>query len=490
MYSLLWLALSSFVFSVILTPLCRNAFRRLGVVDHPDGQRKLHSEPIPRIGGIPIALSCFAAYAILLASPLAARSIIHQNSSLVLKLLPAAALVFAVGLLDDLFGLKPWQKLAGQLGASGIAFWAGVRIIGIAGHPIDLWWSFPLTLLWLIACANAFNLIDGVDGLASGVGFFATLTMILAAFLQNNVPLAMATIPLAGALLAFLRYNFNPASIFLGDSGSLLVGFLLGCYGIIWSQKSATLLGMTAPLMALAIPLLDAGLAIVRRYFRHQPIFEGDRGHIHHRLLDLGFTPRRVVLLLYAVSGLFAGLSLLQSVAPNRYSGVIIILFCAVTWIGVQNLGYVEFGMASRMLFAGAFRRMLNGQLCLRSFEQSLSSARNIDDFWAAIREASKTLGFNEVRLQLGDEVYRDYVGDSLPQDCWQLRVPLADLGYLNLTREFHSQTLPGIIAPLVDVIQSQFQIKCTEFELAASTLPTHAMPHRLSVSRAAGRAN
>src|SRR5262245_11992757 len=490
MYSLLWLALSSFIFSIVLTPLCRNAFRRLGVMDRPDGRRKLHSEPIPRIGGIPIALSCLAAYAILIASPLAALSIIQQNSLLVLKLLPAAALVFVIGLLDDLFGLKPSQKLIGQLLASSLAFWAGVRVIGISGHPIDIWWSFPLTLLWLIACANAFNLIDGVDGLASGVGFFATLTMILAAFLQNNVPLAMATIPLAGALLAFLRYNFNPASIFLGDSGSLLIGFLLGCYGIIWSQKSATLLGMTAPLMALAIPLLDAGLAIVRRYFRHRPIFEGDRGHIHHRLLDRGLTPRRVVLLLYSVSGLFAGFSLLQSVAPNRYTGAVIILFCAVTWIGVQNLGYVEFGMAGRMLFAGAFRRMLNGQLSLLSFEQSLAAARNVNDFYSAIREASKTLGFSEVRLQLADDVYRDYVGHSLPHNCWQLRIPLADLGYLNLTREFHSPTLPMTIAPLVDIIQNQFQLKRRNFEFTASTLPTHAIPHRRSVGRAAGRAN
>src|SRR5262245_64724034 len=118
--------------------------------------------------------------------------------------------------------------------------------------------------------------------------------MILAAFLQNNVPLAMATIPLAGALLAFLRYNFDPASIFLGDCGSLLIGFLLGCYGVLWSQKSATLLGMTAPLMALAIPLMDVCLSIVRRFIRHQPIFGADRGHIHHMLLARGFTVRRV----------------------------------------------------------------------------------------------------------------------------------------------------------------------------------------------------
>ena len=130
------------------------------------------------------------------------------------------------------------------------------------------------------------------------------------------------------------------------------------------------------------------------------------------------------------------------------------------------------------MLLAGAFRRMLNGHLCLRSFEQSLQRPGTVGDFWAAIRETSKTLGFSEVRLQLGDEVYQDQVGASLQQDCWQLRVPLADVGYLNLTREFHSQTLPMTVAPLVDIIQSQFQLKSAQFGFAASTLPAHAIPH------------
>jgi UDP-GlcNAc:undecaprenyl-phosphate/decaprenyl-phosphate GlcNAc-1-phosphate transferase len=179
-----------------------------------------------------------------------------------------------------------------------------VRIVSIGGAPTDAWWNVPLTILWLLACMNAFNLVDGLDGLAVGVGLFATLTVFTAAMMQHNMVLAVATFPLAGALLAFLCYNFNPATIFLGDSGSLLIGFLLGCYAAIWSNKSATLLGMTAPLMALSIPLLDVALAIVRRFLRRQPIFAADRGHIHHRLLDRGFTPRRVVLMLYGLCGL------------------------------------------------------------------------------------------------------------------------------------------------------------------------------------------
>ena len=182
----------------------------------------------------------------------------------------------------------------------------------VVGHGTDnWWWTLPLTLLWLVACMNAFNLIDGVDGLASGLGLFATVTTFVAALLQKNVPLALATIPLAGALLGFLRYNFNPASIFLGDSGSLLIGFLLGCFGVIWSQKSATFLGMTAPLMTLAIPLLDVCLSVVRRYMRHEPLFKADRGHIHHRLLDRGFTPRRVA---------WSSTGYARSEPPSRYS--------------------------------------------------------------------------------------------------------------------------------------------------------------------------
>ena len=157
---------------------------------------------------------------------------------------------------------------------------------------ISPWLSLPLTLLWLVGCANAFNLIDGIDGLATGAGLFATVTILIGALLSNNVPLALATVPLAGALLGFLRYNFNPASIFLGDSGSLTIGFLLGCYGVLWSQKGATMLGMTAPLMALAVPLLDTGLAVARRFLRHQPIMSGDAAHIHHRLLARGLTPK------------------------------------------------------------------------------------------------------------------------------------------------------------------------------------------------------
>ena len=161
------------------------------------------------------------------------------------------------------------------------------------------------------------------------MGLFATITVLISALMTQSLQLALVTVPLVGALLGFLRYNFDPASVFLGGiAGSLLIGFLLGCYAILWSHKSATILGMTAPLMAMSIPLLDVGLSIVRRFLRHQPIFGADRGHIHHKLLDRGLTPRRAAILLYLASGLAAAFSLLQSeVSPNEFQGLIIVLF-------------------------------------------------------------------------------------------------------------------------------------------------------------------
>jgi UDP-GlcNAc:undecaprenyl-phosphate GlcNAc-1-phosphate transferase len=210
--------------------------------------------------------------------------------------------------------------------------------------------------LWLLACTNAFNLIDGLDGLAAGVGLFATITTLCAALIHGNLELALATAPLAGALIGFLRYNSNPASIFLGDCGSLSIGFLLGCYAVLWSQKSATLLGMTAPIIVLAVPMVDVVLSIIRRFLSQKAIFGADRGHIHHRLLDLGLTPRRAVLIVYCFCACAASVSLVQSTFHNHYSAFFVLLFCIGTCFAIANLGYTEFRVAGQLLLKAAFQ--------------------------------------------------------------------------------------------------------------------------------------
>ena len=464
MHSLLWLGFRAFLISLVLTPICRDVFRSYGVVDEPDHVRKVHRYPIPRVGGLAIAISYLAAYLVVRpdeGSPLA------LQLSLVWKLLPGAALVLAIGLLDDLFNLRAWQKLIGQLGAAGLACWGGVRILYIAHTFTNAWWNVPLTMLWLLACMNAFNLVDGLDGLAAGVGLFATLTVFIAAIMQHNMVLAVATLPLAGALLGFLCYNFNPATIFLGDSGALLIGYLLGCYAVIWGNKSATLLGMTAPLMALSIPLLDVALAIVRRFLRQQPIFTADRGHIHHQLLDRGLTPRRVVLVLYGLCGLAAAFSLLQGVI-HSFAGALLLLFGVFVLLGIQYLGYAEFDLAGRLLFSGEFQRTVSAQLDLRKFRAALAAARTPAACWEVIRKDCAKFGFQHARLCLAGEFY-EYTAEDAEASGWTVRVPLSNADYAVLCRPFACTLLPMVVAPFVDLLRQTLVEKFPESTVEAA---------------------
>jgi UDP-GlcNAc:undecaprenyl-phosphate GlcNAc-1-phosphate transferase len=465
MYSLLALGCSSFLFAFLLTPLVRNLFARMGMVDEPDRRRKFHAIGIPRVGGIPLVAAYIAAFAVVLLVEFKGGLIVLKGLPFAYRLLPAASVVFLTGLLDDLVGLRPWQKLMGQLCASGLAIWAGVHIQRFDGLVFGPLWGIPVTLVWLIGCTNAFNLIDGVDGLAAGIGLFATVTTLVAALIHGNMELAFATAPLAGALLGFLRFNFNPASIFLGDSGSLLIGFLLGCFGVIWSQKSATLLGMTAPLMALSIPLLDTGITIVRRFLHHKPIFEADNGHIHHQLLARGFTPRRVALLLYGVCGLAAAFSLLQSVVHQRYSGLVIVIFCAAAWMGVQHLGYVEFGMAGRMVLRGGFRRVLAAQLILRKLEQDMGHARTPEACWQTVWEAAQQLGFTAARASLAGVIYSNQCAEPNEAPSWTIRIPLTATDYFNLTRPMDSLAESSAWASLIEMVHKSLLLRLPFFE-------------------------
>ena len=352
------LAVCSFVLALLLTPLLRDLALRRGWVDEPDNHRKLHKGPIPRIGGIAIVLAYVGSFSLLLSFHVEQSAAIQNALPLVAKLLPAVAVVFATGLLDDCIGLKPWQKLLGVSFAAALACLGDIQIHGIAYHPLHPYVGIPLTIIWLVGCANAFNLIDGVDGVATGLGLLATLTTLGAALWHGDTGLVMATVPLAGALLGFLRFNFNPASVFLGDCGSLTIGFLLGCCAVIWSHKAVTLLGMTAPLMALSVPLLDMSLAIVRRLLLLRPIFSADRGHIHHRLSrSRSHTtscrtaairrqqPRRM-LRTFQCAVTDAGLP-------------VTILFCGVVWMAVQFLRYHEFGIVGRFLRENNVRSMV-----------------------------------------------------------------------------------------------------------------------------------
>jgi UDP-GlcNAc:undecaprenyl-phosphate GlcNAc-1-phosphate transferase len=449
MYSLLFLALASLLLSIIVTPLVRSLALRLHLIDRPDPSRKPDYRPIPRVGGIAVAFSFVSSYFLWWLTPLHGIWTLQDNVSLILKLIPAVALVFLIGMLDDLIGLTAWLKFAGQIIAASIAYFAGVQVMGFGGAAFtQWWWTLPATVLWLVACTNAINLIDGIDGLAAGLSLVATLSMLLGAALSHNVLLAFATVPLAGCLLGFLRYNFNPATVYLGDSGSLFIGFLLGCCGVLSSQKSATILGMTAPLLALAIPLLDTSLAIVRRFLRRQPIFTADRGHIHHRLLDRGLKPRNVALVLYGVGALAAVFSLVS--ANNHLEVPVIIVFGVVTWIGIQRVGFTEFDTAGRLIMRGHFRGLLSSQIVIDSLRDRLKTAETTDDCWRILESTYQELGFSWIQLRFAGQMFST---KECPPNCWRIEIPLKEPDHILLSHPLQTAVNPCHVAVLAEVL-------------------------------------
>lgn len=460
MVSLLFLGALSVLLSLVITPVVRGAFHRMNILDHPDQERKRHTRPVPRVGGLAIVLSYGLAFLILLPTHASGASMVRSALPFIWRLVPAASLVFLTGLIDDIFGLRPLHKMGGQFAAALAAYVAGIQIT-TGGHLLH-WWSCPLTLIWLMACMNAFNLIDGMDGLASGIGLVASTTTLLAALIQRNVPLALAILPLAGALLGFLRYNFNPATIFLGDSGSLFVGFLLGCCAVVWSEKSATILGMAAPLIALGIPLLDTALAIGRRFLRGKPIFSGDRGHIHHRLLESGLSPRQVALRLYALCAVCALLSL--CVTKHRQEVVVIGIFCVAVWVGVQRLHYAEFDLAGRLIAEGWLHQLINSQILLRAFEAKLQDAETAEECWSALRQSYRDFGFIEIRAELGSRTYSDtrHYGGRF----WGVEITLSPNVRISLGACRPSQK-QRVYAPYVDAICTVMEAKLASFQPA-----------------------
>jgi UDP-GlcNAc:undecaprenyl-phosphate GlcNAc-1-phosphate transferase len=459
MFSLLFLGAVSVLISLVITPVVREAFRRMNILDHPDQERKHHAHPVPRVGGIAIVLAYGMSFLVLFSTHSSGAAMVRSALPFIWKLVPAASLVFLTGLVDDVFGLKAWHKIAGQGAGALAAYLAGIHITSVGGGHLLHWWSGPLTVLWLMACMNAFNLIDGLDGLASGIGLVAAMTTLLAALIELNVPLALAILPLAGCLLGFLPYNFSPATIFLGDSGSLFVGFLLGSFAVVWSEKSATMLGMAAPLIAFGIPLLDTVLAVGRRFLRGRPIFSPDRAHIHHRLLDLGLSVRQVALQLYGLCAVFALLSLF--VANHLQELVIIGIFCIAVWIGVQRLHYVEFDVAGRLLSEGWFHHMINGEILLRNFETKLHAAETPDECWSALQQSYREFGFVEIHAELGSSSY------SEARECgrrfWQVEILLPPNARIALGACTPSKS-ERVFAPYLDAIRNGLETKLVSF--------------------------
>lgn len=420
--SALWeSAARAFFIALVLSPIIRDIFRSYNVVDQP-GRRKVHAYPVPRLGGIAVGIGYAA-------------GLLPSGDSGVLQVLPGAAMIFLIGAVDDLFTLKPFPKLGGQIAAAGIAYWSGLRIEALADLTIPVWVGLPLTIFWLLLSTNALNLIDGLDGLCAGIGSVAALTFFFAGRLADDLALQQVALVLAAALLGFIGFNWNPATMFLGDSGALLVGFLLGCFGIMWVQHppavvnglGSILAAMAMPVMVLGIPLLDLGLSIIRRFLKRQPLFAPDRLHMHHRLLDRGLTARRAALTLCAWAMLAGGFALvLNQTRSASFQWVLIAAFCVLAYLGTRQLRYAEFDVAKDLLFRGGFRRALEKQAWIRNLADALDRCRTDDEWWTLVSNGAAEAGWIGVTWTRKEVVCRERVlRDQRPG--WSFKVELAD---------------------------------------------------------------
>ena len=334
-----WAFAVACVVSLLVTPAVILLAKRTGALDKPDA-RKVHKKPIPRIGGLAIYAGFMAAVIFVAIKFGLDAEMVRETVGLVLS----GSLIVALGLIDDYKNLPAKIKLLGQIGAAAVLVAAfDVRIDFVTdpfGDYIYLeWFAVPATMFWLVGLTNTVNLIDGLDGLAAGVSAIASFTIMLIALEQDFILVAVLTAALAGAALGFLKYNFNPAQIFMGDTGSMFLGFMLAGISVTGAVKSVATIALVVPVFALGLPILDTTFAIVRRVRGGVPIFKPDKGHLHHRLLSVGFTQRQAVLLMYVISALF-GLSAIALTAVSSQIAVLILFVVVVAiFYGVKKLG-------------------------------------------------------------------------------------------------------------------------------------------------------
>lgn len=477
--------------SLVITPLVRRLCERFELLDIPVDGRRVHSKGIPRLGGVAIYISCVIALSALPFVDNMLTQALRQNTSQILIALIPATLVLLLGVYDDLHGTNATVKFV-ALGLLATLFYVmGGRIeglsipfVGSVHLPSTL--SFLLTVFWLVGIANAFNLIDGIDGLASGAALFSSLVILLVSFGQASPLMTVVALVLCGAFAGFLRYNFNPASIFLGDSGALFAGFTLAALSVLGSQKATTAVAVVIPILAFGLPVVDTGVTMARRLISGKPVFQGDNEHIHHMLLARGWSQRQVVFVLYGVCASFALVAMLFANTGSRATGFMLFVIAVVVTLAVGRLRYHEVDelKAGVKRTVGDRRVRVANNIRVRRASQALSKATDLQQLFAAIKQMLEFGGFAYSSMLLGrageaevnEHVLRQSHKRLLSSDVsdaemrngrifwswtrpdvdaeeitgsgqfWCLRLPLAtanaQLGWINLYRRFDSEPL------------------------------------------------
>lgn len=324
----------SFIASIAITPYIKKLAIRIGAFDQPNA-RKVHTEIMPRLGGLAIFLSFLAGFLIFL-----------PDTMRFWPIIVGALIIITIGVLDDLMELSARTKLAGQLAAAGVAVFGGVQIDFITlpfGDRVEFgFWAIPITLLWIVGVTNAINLIDGLDGLAAGVSSIALITISAMAISMGNMLIALIGLILLGSTLGFLVYNFYPAKIFMGDTGSLFLGYMISILAVMGLFKNVAVFSLIVPIIVLAIPILDTLFAIIRRIVQKKPLSAPDKFHLHHCIIRLGFTHRQTVIMIYAMSGLFSVAAIIFTRATMWGSTLLLIVLLVVVELIVEITGLID----------------------------------------------------------------------------------------------------------------------------------------------------
>ncbi|MBV9926092.1 MAG: undecaprenyl/decaprenyl-phosphate alpha-N-acetylglucosaminyl 1-phosphate transferase [Acidobacteria bacterium] len=507
MNTYLTLFLISLFASLFATPVVRRLAQRFGWLDVPADDRRVHALPTPRLGGVAVFGSVMLA---LLLLPFV-DNLVTQQLALqwqgVVAVLASSTLVFLFGVFDDLSGASAKWKFVAQGAAAVLLYALGGRVeavtvpfVGSFALPPVL--SFGVTLVWVVGISNAFNLIDGLDGLAAGASLFAALVMLGVSLVNGHTLVTVLSIALVGALIGFLRYNFNPASIFLGDSGSLFIGFLLAALSVTGTQKASTVVAVAIPIMAFALPVIDTGFAMTRRFISGKPLFEGDREHIHHKLLERGWSQRRVAFVLYGVCAFFGLLALLftSDGGQGKLTGLILLITGAAIVLTAGRLRYHEVDEVRAGLRRNFGERKIRtaNHVRVRRASHSLSKANTLGEVFTAVRDVLELGEFVYATVQLGrggdlatgEKVLALEEGDRRVRGaevrggliCWEwergdveaaevqsshffwtLRLPLstdtAGWGYIHLYREFGGDGLLMDVNYLSNLFQKELAL-------------------------------
>ncbi len=397
--------------ALLFTPLVIRWASRQGIFDHPSS-RRVHVKSIPRAGGVALLVAFLAAYSISIAfAEDGGSSLFLQKEQLCFFL--GALLIFGVGLWDDIKGLSPWIKLIAQIFVA--------LLVGIGGNNVELLSvglyegvflssgiSLFITVFWIVLLINAINLIDGLDGLAAGVCLFVSFTLLVLCFSSDNLTVILGFSALAGACLGFLRYNFNPATVFMGDCGSYLLGYLLAVLTIQGAMKSHATVALLIPIIALGVPLLDTLLAPVRRFVLGKKMFLADQSHIHHLLLKLGYSQRKVVVIIYGVTVALGVVALAFVFVKDQLSAYVLVIPGVMVFLGVRKLGYLEYIAADKVL--GWLRDITdeaglsNERRSFLNLQMQIMKSGNMEELWHNVTLAIEKLDFDLAELHFDKE--------------------------------------------------------------------------------------